>query len=98
MRVLSSEEINSLAPLAAEIEEPPPIVEAAPVIEEPVAEAAPVIEEPVEDTPTALTEAELKATKNADLRDILSAMGFTSSTSGMRKADLVATILELQEA
>lgn len=89
------------------VPEPEPVAEPE-VVAEPVAESGPIVaesvaepeetpvEEPVDETPAYL-EGELKAMKNAVLRDILNDMGFDQS-SGMKKADLVAKILEIQES
>lgn len=102
------------APVAPAEPAPEPIPEPAPVVTPPMPEPEPepepapepepipeldeaLEEEPTEDEPAPYLESELKATKNAILRDTLSGMGF-DATSGMKKADLVAKILELQEA
>lgn len=114
MREISAEELLSMLPAepAPEVSEPvaapePAVPEPEPVVPEPepvaepevVAEPEPEetpVEEPVDETPAYL-EGELKAMKNAVLRDILNDMGFDQS-SGMKKADLVAKILEIQES
>ena len=102
MREISADELLSMLPdepapkapepVASDVQEdgPEPVAES---VAEP--EETPV-EEPVDETPAYL-EGELKAMKNAALRDILTDMGFDQS-SGMKKADLVAKILEIQES
>ena len=103
MREIFAEELLSMlpepAPEAPE-PEPEPVIPDTPEPEpEPETEAEveeTPIEEPVEETPAYL-QGELKAMKNAVLRDILTDMGFDQS-SGMKKADLVAKILEIQES
>lgn len=106
MREISADELLSMLPnepapkapepAASDVQEdgPEPAVEPEPE-SEPEPEETP-IEEPVDETPAYL-EGELKAMKNAVLRDILNDMGFDQS-SGMKKADLVAKILEIQES
>jgi len=114
MRQLGGDEILGLAPVPAQpapvvpesAVEPEPVAEPEP---EPVAESGQIVaeseaelddapqEEVEENSEPLFLEPELKAMKNADLRDVLSDMGF-DSFSGMKKADLVAKILELQEA
>jgi len=82
------------APLPVTVVEPqePAVVEEAPSPEpEEVPEEEPTQEEP------AYLEGELKAMKNAQLRDILLDMG-CGRTTGMNKSALVAKILETQEA
>lgn len=107
MRQISVSEIQEFAPAAAPAPEPAPAPAPEPEpepISEPEPEPEPVVdeveetpaEEPVQETPAYL-EGELKVMKNAELRGILLDMGFDQS-SGMRKSDLVAKILEIQEA
>ena len=112
MRQLGGDEILGLAPVSAQpapvvqepvaapepVVEPEPVAESGRIVAESEAELDDAPQEKVEENSEPLfLEPELKAMKNADLRDVLSNMGF-DSFSGMKKSDLVAKILELQEA
>lgn len=91
--VASAPVVQEVKPEPVAEPQPEPLPEPEPELE---TEETPVEEEPVDETPAYL-EGELRAMKNAALRDILNDMGFDQS-SGMKKADLVAKILEIQES